>query len=112
MLAACTLRATRAQSQCAAHPTAQSRFRRAQEAWDVLREPQARAAYDEALAAASQQTPTRVPPYTVVARSETDGVGDDGAPLFACRCGDVVSLDVHGAVVGCPSCSLHYRLGD
>lgn len=100
-------------------------FTEVQRAWDVLRDPQARAAYDAERARDGGLSPTQR--EALFARAthvsgtiteddldypDDDSGGGAGAPTFRCRCGDAIPVEAggSGAVVSCSSCSLRYRV--
>jgi curved DNA-binding protein CbpA len=108
-----------------------------QRAWDTLRDPVRRAAYDEQRLAAAVRTFVH-PPHAAIAEDDVDVDADTGGLCYRCRCGGVIDLDhavdageggdgsggegSGGAtgcgrharpvvVVTCPSCSLRYSYG-
>lgn len=99
-------------------------------AWDTLRDPLRRAAYDERLRAAAVRTFAH-PPHAAIADDDVDVDAGTGGLHYRCRCGGVIDLGyavdaeegddgVGGGeggqqrqqqpavVVTCPSCSLRY----
>ncbi|KAJ1451935.1 DnaJ domain-containing protein [Pelagophyceae sp. CCMP2097] len=87
---------------------AHDEFCRLQEAWEALREPQARAEYDRTLPSNTD--------FLIWCEVKHGSLARDGSRLcYECRCGGEFELsddELRGGIdiVPCDSCSLHIRL--
>jgi curved DNA-binding protein CbpA len=99
-----------------------ARFRAVQAAWEALRDPQTRAAYDEDLrqhegaeAARACVHVSEEVPLDEMDNAAEAGAGAGAGRTYPCRCGDRFSLTAQDerarvTILDCPTCSLHIRV--
>ena len=101
-------------------PDRETDFRRVQKAWECLREPDRRKAYDYDVMHQKMIRESKVSAAIPIKLSEMELAEDDGGQIcyfHDCRCGDQIELWPEHLVVGkeailleCPGCSFGYSV--